>query len=124
MRNFIVTVDGKQYQVGVEEVGATASVAPVAALVAAAPVAAPAAPKAAPAAAAPANGTKFLAPMPGMIKKLSVPDGSTVKEGDVILVLEAMKMDNDLTAPCAGVITYKTTEGANVDTNALLAIIG
>ncbi len=124
MRNFIVTVDGKQYQVGVEEVGATASVAPVAAPVAAAPVAAPAAPKAAPAAAAPANGTKFLAPMPGMIKKLSVPNGSTVKEGDVILVLEAMKMDNDLTAPCAGVITYKTTEGANVDTNALLAIIG
>ena len=124
MRNFIVTVDGKQYQVGVEEVGATASVAPVAAPVAAAPVAAPAAPKAAPAAAAPANGTKFLAPMPGMIKKLSVPDGSTVKEGDVILVLEAMKMDNDLTAPCSGVITYKTTEGANVDTNALLAIIG
>lgn len=123
MRNFIVTVDGKQYQVGVEEVGATASVAPVAAPVAAAPVAAPAAPKAAPAA-APANGTKFLAPMPGMIKKLSVPDGSTVKEGDVILVLEAMKMDNDLTSPCAGVITYKTTEGANVDTNALLAIIG
>lgn len=123
MRNFIVTVDGKQYQVGVEEVGATASVAPVAAPVAAAPVAVPAAPKAA-TAAAPANGTKFLAPMPGMIKKLSVPDGSTVKEGDVILVLEAMKMDNDLTAPCAGVITYKTTEGANVDTNALLAIIG
>ena len=123
MRNFIVTVDGKQYQVGVEEVGATASVAPVAAPVAAAPVAAPAAPKAAPAA-TPANGTKFLAPMPGMIKKLSVPDGSTVKEGDVILVLEAMKMDNDLTAPCAGVITYKTTEGANVDTNALLAITG
>lgn len=124
MRNFIVTVDGKQYQVGVEEVGATASVTPVAAPVAAAPVAAPAAPKAATAAAAPAIGTKFLAPMPGMIKKLSVPDGSTVKEGDVILVLEAMKMDNDLTAPCAGVITYKTTEGANVDTNALLAIIG
>ena len=123
MRNFIVTVDGKQYQVGVEEVGATASVAPVAAPVAAAPVAAPAAPKAAPAA-TPANGTKFLAPMPCMIKKLSVPDGSTVKEGDVILVLEAMKMDNDLTAPCAGVITYKTTEGANVDTNALLAITG
>lgn len=124
MRNFIVTVDGKQYQVGVEEVGATASVTPVAAPVAAAPVAAPAAPKAAAAASSPANGTKFLAPMPGMIKKLSVPDGSSVKEGDVILVLEAMKMDNDLTAPCAGVITYKTTEGANVDTNALLAIIG
>lgn len=124
MRNFIVTVDGKQYQVGVEEVGETIGVAPVSAPVVASPVAAPAAPKAATTVSAPANGTKFLAPMPGMVKKLSVPNGTAVKEGDVILVLEAMKMDNDLTAPCDGVITYKTTEGANVDTNALLAIIG
>lgn len=120
MRNFIVTVDGKQYQVGVEEVGATASVAPVA------PVQEQTKKVEAvkPAAAAPANGTKFLAPMPGMVKKLSVANGTKVKEGDVILVLEAMKMDNDLTAPCDGTITYKTTEGANVDTNALLAVIG
>ena len=122
MRNFIVTVDGKQYQVGVEEVGATATTA-------AAPVVTTVAPKqevkAAPAAAAaPANGEKFLAPMPGMVKKLCFENGATVKEGDVIVVLEAMKMDNDLTAPCGGTVTYRTTEGANVDTGAVLAIIG
>ncbi len=125
MRNFIVTIDGKQYQVGVEEVGATASVQPVVQQVAQAPVATPA-PAAAPApapAAAPANGTKFTAPMPGMIKKLCVANGAQVKEGDVILVLEAMKMDNDLTAPCSGTVTFQVTEGANVNTDALLAVI-
>ena len=118
MRNFIVTVDGKQYEVGVEEVGATAS-APVA--TAPAPAAAP---KAAPAPAAPANGTKFTAPMPGMIKKLVAKNGATVKEGDVIVVLEAMKMDNDLTAPCAGKVTFSVSEGANVNTGDLIAVIG
>lgn len=128
MRNFIVTIDGKQYQVGVEEVGATASTTPVvteikSAPVAAAPAAAPA-PAAKPAAAGPVNGTKVNAPMPGMIKSLSLPEGSAVKEGDVILVLEAMKMDNDITAPCSGTISYKTTKGSNVDTGDLMAVIG
>ena len=118
MRNFIVTIDGKQYEVGVEEVGATTT--PVSA-----PVAAPAAaPKAAPAAAPAANGTKFTAPMPGMIKKLAVANGATVKEGDVIIVLEAMKMDNDLTAPCSGTVTFSVSEGSNVNTGAVLAVIG
>ncbi len=119
MRNFIVTIDGKQYEVGVEEVGASS--APVQAAVQA-PVATakPAATKAA----APVNGTKFTAPMPGMVKKLAVAEGATVKEGDVILVLEAMKMDNDLTAPCSGVISFKVAAGSNVDTGALLAVIG
>ena len=120
MRNFIVTIDGKQYEVGVEEVGATASAqAPVAAPAA---TPAPAAPKKE--AAGPVNGTKFTAPMPGMVKKLTKANGTAVKEGDVIMVLEAMKMDNDLTAPCAGTITYKVSEGSNVDTGALLAVIG
>lgn len=115
MRNFVITIDGKQYQVGVEEVGATASaVTPVVTevkSVAAAP-------------AAPANGTKVNAPMPGLIKQLSKEEGATVKRGDVILVLEAMKMDNDITAPCDGKISYKVTKGANVDTGALMAVIG
>ena len=118
MRNFIVTIDGKSYEVGVEEVGATAS----------APVAATPAPAAKPAAKAepqaPANGTKFTAPMPGMIKKLCVANGSAVKKGDVIMILEAMKMDNDMSAPCDGTVTFKVAEGANVDTGALLAVIG
>ena len=116
MRNFIVTVDGKQYEVGVEEVGASAP--------AATPVVAPQEKKAPAAPAAPANGTKFTAPMPGMIKKLVAKNGATVKEGEVIVVLEAMKMDNDLTAPCAGKITFSVSEGANVNTGDLIAVIG
>lgn len=120
MRNFVVTIDGKQYQVGVEEVGAgkSAPVTPVVSEVK--PVAA--APKAV--AAAPANGTKVNAPMPGLIKALSLAEGATVKKGDVILVLEAMKMDNDITAPCDGRISYKVNKGTNVDTGELMAVIG
>ena len=49
---------------------------------------------------------------------------AVVKKGDVILVLEAMKMDNDITAPCDGTISYKTTKGSNVDTGDLMAVIG
>ena len=116
MRNFIVTIDGKQYQVGVEEVGAGETVAPVVTTVKTAP--------SAPVAPAVTNGTKVNAPMPGMIKALKLDEGAQVKKGDVILVLEAMKMDNDITAPCDGKISYKVTKGANVDTGALMAVIG
>lgn len=124
MRNFVVTIDGKTYQVGVEEVGVTESVAPVVTEVA--PAKAEVKPASAPKAAAPAvnNGTKINAPMPGLIKGLSVEEGATVKKGDVILILEAMKMDNDITAPCDGKISYKVTKGTNVDTGTLMAIIG
>ena len=115
MRNFIVTIDGKQYQVGVEEVGATQSPVPVVTNVAPVQVAAPSTPTA---------GTKVKAPMPGMIKALKFDEGAQVKKGDVILILEAMKMDNDITAPCDGTISYKTTKGSNVDTGALMAVIG
>lgn len=124
MRNFVVNIDGKTYQVGVEEVGATESVAPV--ITEAAPAKAEVKPASAPKAAAPTvtNGTKINAPMPGLIKGLSVEEGATVKKGDVILILEAMKMDNDITAPCDGKISYKVTKGTNVDTGTLMAIIG
>ena len=114
MRNFIITIDGKQYQVGVEEVGATQSTTPVVTSVA---------PVAAPVASAPVAGTKVKAPMPGMIKAHKFDEGAQVKKGDVILILEAMKMDNDITAPCDGTISYKTTKGSNVDTGALMAVI-
>ncbi len=120
MRNFVITVNGKSYEVGVEEVGATAST-PV--VVAAAPVAA--APKAeVPKAAAPANGEKVISPFPGLIKNLLVAEGATVKEGQPILVLEAMKMDNDITAVCDGVVHFQVTKGANVESDAVLAVIG
>lgn len=120
MRNFVITVNGKSYQVGVEEVGATASAPVVSApVVAAAPVAAPA-----PKASAPANGEKVLSPFPGLIKNLLVAEGATVKKDQPILVLEAMKMDNDITAPCDGVVSFQVAKGANVESDAVLAVIG
>ena len=120
MRNFVITVNGKSYQVGVEEVGATASAPIVSApVVAAAPAVAPA-----PKASAPANGEKVLSPFPGLIKNLLVAEGATVKKDQPILVLEAMKMDNDITAPCDGVVSFQVAKGANVESDAVLAVIG
>ena len=127
MRNFVITVNGKTYEVGVEEVGATAStpvVTTVKAAPAAAPVAANPAPVAAPKAAAPANGEKVLSPFPGLIKNLLVAEGASVKKDQPILVLEAMKMDNDITAPCDGVVSFQVVKGANVESDAVLAVIG
>lgn len=117
MRKFIITIEGKSYEVGVEEVGAEQSAAPVIA----AP-AAPAAPAAAPA--APVSGEKLLSPFPGLIKKFLVEEGASIKKDQPVLVLEAMKMDNDITAPCDGKISFKTAVGSNVETNTLLAVIG
>lgn len=51
-------------------------------------------------------------------------EGETVKKDQPVLVLEAMKMDNDITSPCDGKISFKTAEGNNVETNTLLAVIG
>lgn len=128
MRKFIITVDGKQYDVAVEEVaGGAASVAAQPAVAPAKPVvaapAAPAAPVAAPAAPV-TGGTEVTAPFPGMVKKLCVASGSQVKAGDVILVLEAMKMDNDITAPCDGTVSFPVASGSNVETDAVIAVIG
>ncbi len=123
MRNFVITVNGKSYEVGVEEVGASASAPVVSAPVAAAPApVAATAPKAA--SVAPANGEKVVSPFPGLIKNLLVANGATVKKDQPILVLEAMKMDNDIAAPCDGVVTFQVVKGANVESDAVLAIIG
>ncbi len=119
MRKFVVTIDGKSYEVGVEEIGADETVVNT---VAAAPVAAPAAKVAA--APAAVSGEKVVSPFPGLIKKFLVKEGDTVKKDQAILVLEAMKMDNDITAPCDGKVSFKTAVGNNVETNALLAVIG
>ena len=131
MRNFVITVNGKSYEVGVEEVGATVSAPVVVSAPVAAPVAAPAAPKAAapapapvaPKAAAPANGEKVLSPFPGLIKNLLVAEGASVKKDQPILVLEAMKMDNDITSPCDGVVSFQVAKGANVESDSVLAVI-
>jgi biotin carboxyl carrier protein len=118
MRNFIVTIDGKSYSVGVEEVGETENTQTVSA-----PVQQSAAPAPKPAKIS-ASGEKVLSPFPGLIKNLLVADGSTVKKDQPIIVLEAMKMDNEITAPCDGKITFGVAKGANVETNATLAVIG
>ena len=118
MRNFVVTIDGKTYSVGVEEVGE--SVGEVSIAPAQVAVEAPKPVKTA----TPANGTKVLSPFPGLIKNVLVSDGATVKKDQPIIVLEAMKMDNEITAPCDGKVTISVVKGANVETNALLAVIG
>lgn len=123
MRKFNVTVDGRTYEVEVEELGvAVAPVAPVEAPKAApaAPVAAPA-PKAAPKkVATPANGTKLEAPMPGMVVGFKVEDGTEVKKGQPVVVLEAMKMENDITAPESGTVSFMMAKGSTVKTGDLI----
>ena len=92
----------------------------------AAPAAAPvAAPAAAPVSAAPAGGEKVSAPMPGTILSVSVQNGAQVKKGQVLMVLEAMKMENEIMAPCDGTITsVNINAGASVETGTLLCTIG
>lgn len=117
MRNFVVTIDGKRYDVSVEEVVNGVDVTPVVTNIAPAPKAS------APQSSANVQGTKLEAPMPGMIKAYKVSEGASVKKGDVVLVLEAMKMDNDITAPCDGVVSFKAQVGSNVETGAVMAVI-
>ncbi len=123
MKRFNVTVNGKAYDVAVEELGAGA---PAPAPLAAAPAAAPAAP-AAPAPAAPAvgEGEKVCAPMPGTILDVKTSNGQKVSKGDVIMVLEAMKMENDIVSPCDGTITsIVVKKGDNVQSGDTLATVG
>lgn len=132
---YVVTLNGKNYEVEVNETDAFVTGVSVVPTVAA-PVPAPAAP-AAPAASAPAapapqaapkaaaaDGTQVKAPMPGTILSIKAPAGTTVKAGDVIVVLEAMKMENDIVAPCAGVVKQILVQnGASVNTDDVLAVI-
>lgn len=104
MKNYTITVNGTPYNVTVEE--GTSSAAPVASAPAPAPVTAPApqaAPKAAPAPAA-AGSVKVDAPMPGNILDVKVSNGTAVKAGQVLVILEAMKMENEIVAPQDGTV--------------------
>lgn len=134
-----VTLNNRTYEVEVEEgkamlideyeAYAPAAPAPVAAApvaaapVAAAPAAAPAAP-AAPAGAALAAGEVVKSPMPGNILKINVAQGQKINEGDVLIVLEAMKMENEIVATKSGTVAQiVTAKGAVVETGAPLVVI-
>ncbi len=128
-----ITLNNRIYEVEVEagkamlldeyEAVAPAAPAPAAAPVAAAPAAAPAAPAAAPAVTG--AGEAVNAPMPGTILKVNVAQGQAVKAGQVLVVLEAMKMENEIMAPKAGTVTQVVTaKGASVNTGDPLVIIG
>ena len=113
MKHYKVTVNGTAYEITLEAIDA--------ADVKAAPAAAPA-PTAAPAA-APAGGETVAAPMPGNILDIKVANGASVKKGDVLVILEAMKMENEITAPCDGTVTVAVTKGASVETGATICTI-
>ena len=129
-----VTLNKRVYEVEVEEgsamlvdeyeLAAPAAPAPVAAAAPVAVAAAPAAPAAAPAAAGLAAGEVVKAPMPGNVLKINVAQGQAVKEGDVLLVLEAMKMENDITATKSGTVAQiVVAKGAVVETGSPLVVI-
>ncbi len=123
MKKYNITVNGTTYEVIVEEAGSAASApvysAPAAVPVAPAPSAAPTAPvakKNEPA--ANAGQTMVCAPMPGTVLEIKVSVGQSVKKGDVVCVLEAMKMENDIPAPADGVVaSVNVQKGANIGAN-------
>ncbi|MGB8455367.1 MAG: acetyl-CoA carboxylase biotin carboxyl carrier protein subunit [Anaerocolumna sp.] len=130
MKNYTITVNGTAYDVAVEENTGSAvhAAAPKAAPAAAPKAAAPAPKTAAPAPAAAPSGAagniKVNAPMPGKILAVKVTVGQTVKRGDVILILEAMKMENEIVAPDNGTVaSINVSAGDMVESGALLATL-
>jgi len=135
MRKFNITVNGVTYEVEVEEISAGTAAAPSAAPV---PQAAPAVPQAAPAkqdapkpaahapkAAAPAAGSiQITSPMPGNIMKVNVSTGAAVKKGDILIILEAMKMENEILAPEDGTVaSVAVSQGVTVASGDLLVTL-
>ena len=130
MKKFLINVNGTSYNVDVEEIKDGVTMAPsepsaapaMAAAPSAASAAAPAAPKAA--AVVPEGGTKVTSPMPGTISGINVKPGDTVKKGTVLLILEAMKMQNEIMAAGDGTVTaVLVTNGEVASTGQVLVIL-
>ena len=123
MKKYKVNVNGTEYEITLEVVDSAEVSAPAAAPAAApAPVAAPA-PAAAPA--APAEGEQVNSPMPGNILAVNVNVGDTVKAGQVLMILEAMKMENEIMAGVDGkIVSLNVQKGSTVETGSLLCVIG
>ena len=116
MKKYRVNVNGSLYEVEIEEMEA-----PAAGAAAPAAAQAPAAPKAP---AAPAGGQQIKAPMPGTILDVRVQAGQAVKKGQVLVILEAMKMENEILAPCDGTVSsVSVRKGDSVETQALICTI-
>jgi oxaloacetate decarboxylase alpha subunit/pyruvate carboxylase subunit B len=147
LRTFNVFMDNDYYEVGVDEVGGSPVIAYAQQMPAGVPAQAPVAPQAAPApaaaaapaapsapaekpaepapAAAPTDGTSLVAPMPGMIVKYEKDVGDAVEEGETVVILEAMKMENALPAPCSGTVNaINYSSGDSVAKNDVLCVIG
>ena len=110
MRKFSVNVNGTKYEVEVEEIDAATVAA--------------AAPKAEPVSASQSAGAEVRSPMPGNILQVNVKPGDAVKEGQQLMILEAMKMENEILAPTSGKITsIAVAKGSSVESGALLCTI-
>ena len=123
MKKYNVTVNGTAYEITLEVVDAADVKAAPAATPA--PVAAPAAaPAPAPAAAPVAGGETVSSPMPGTILDVKVQNGAVVKQGDVLMILEAMKMENEIVAPCDGTVaSVNVQKSSSVETGTVLCTI-
>ena len=123
MKTYTITVNGTAYDVTVEETAGGAAPAPAAKAAPAAPAAAPAPPPApAKAAGGAAGSVEINAPMPGKILDVKAQPGASVSRGDVVLILEAMKMENEVVAPQDGTIaSINVNVGDMVEPGAVLA---
>ena len=99
MKKYVVNVNGTKYEIEIEAIDGAA------------------------AAAAPAGGETINAPMPGTILDVKVSNGQTVKKGDVLMILEAMKMENEIMAPCDGTVTSVIAKGTSVESGTVLCAI-
>ena len=122
MRKFNIKVNGRPYEVEVEEIAGDVTVSRAPEVT---DVVAPATPAVAekPASPVSSDGVKVAAPMPGTLLDFKVANGATVKKGDVIIILEAMKMENEIVAPSDGKISFVASKGASVNTGDALAVI-